>query len=110
MQREKAREARRHLARLELAAPTEFLSDVGRDVARPAFAGIEADDADGLRILPVEQVLDDGLEVGSLDIGLAVGPTPPAEIVHDQADVSILVSWHNRGRPICVTHNATPDA
>jgi hypothetical protein len=35
--------------------------------------------------------------------------TPPAEIVHDQADVSILVAWHNRGRP-CVTHNATPDA
>ena len=26
------------------------------------------------------------------------------------AHVSILVAWHNRGRPICVTHNATPDA
>jgi hypothetical protein len=54
--------------------------------------------------------LDDGLEVRGLDIGFAVGATAPTEIVHDQADVSILVSWHNRGSPICVTHNATPGA
>jgi hypothetical protein len=71
--REKAIEVRRDLAHLELAAPAEFLGDVGRDVARPAFAGIEADDADGVGILPVKQVLDDGLEVGRLDIGLAPG-------------------------------------
>jgi hypothetical protein len=108
--REKVLEARRDLACLKLAAPAEFLSDVGRDVARPAFGGVEADDADGLRILPVEQVLDDGLEVRGLDIGFAVGAPAPTEIVHYQADVLIVVSWHNRGRPICVTHNATPDA
>jgi hypothetical protein len=48
--------------------------------------------------------------VRGLDFGLAVGPPAPAEIVHYQADVTILVSWDNRWSPICVTHNATPDA
>ena len=63
--REKALEARRDLACMKLAAPAEFLSDVARDVARPSFGGVEAHNADGLPILPVEQVLDDGLEVGA---------------------------------------------
>ena len=102
--REKAREARRDLACLKLAPAPQLLCDVGRNIPRPSLSGVEADDADGLRILPVEQVLNDGLKVRGLDIGLAIGAAAAAEIAHDQADVSILVSWHNRGRPICVTH------
>ena len=66
--------------------------DLRRDVTRPAFAGIEADDANRVPILPIEQVLDHGLEVGRLDIGFAVGAPAAAEIVHDQADVPILVT------------------
>jgi hypothetical protein len=109
--RDEALDTGRDLAHLQIAPAAQFLCDIGGNILRPALSGVEADDADGVRILAVEQVLDDGHEVGCLDIGLAPGATEPAtEIAHDQADVSILVSWHNRGRPICVTHNATPDA
>jgi hypothetical protein len=78
--REKAREARRDLACVKLAAPAQLLCDIGRNISRPSLSGVEADDADGLRILPVEQVLDDGLEVRRIDIGLAPGATASAEI------------------------------
>jgi hypothetical protein len=51
---EKALEARRHLARLEPAAPTQLLCDIGRNIPRPSLSGIEADDANRVPILPVE--------------------------------------------------------
>ena len=73
--REKALEARRDLALLQITPAVDFLCDIGRNIARPAFAGIEADDADGVGILPVKQVLDDGLEIGRLDIGLLIEKT-----------------------------------
>ena len=63
------------LARLQIATAAQLLCDIGRNIPRPAFGCVEADDADGLRILPVEQVLDDGLEVRGLDVGFAVGAT-----------------------------------
>src|ERR1700704_5898849 len=38
-------DARWHLTQLQIAAPAHFLGNVGRDVTRPAFGGVETDDA-----------------------------------------------------------------
>jgi hypothetical protein len=75
--REKALEAGRDLAHLEPAPTAQLLGDVGGNILRPALSGVEADDADGVRILAVEQALDDGLEVGCLDISFAIGAPAP---------------------------------
>ena len=43
---DKILDARRRVAQLQIAAPAQFVGDIGRDVARPSFRGVEADDAD----------------------------------------------------------------
>jgi hypothetical protein len=62
---------------LSLAASADFLCAVGRDVARPTFGGVEGHDADGVGVLAGEQVLNDGLKVRGLDIGLQARPSRP---------------------------------
>jgi hypothetical protein len=64
------------LAHLQIAPAAQFLCDIGGNISRPSLSGVEGHDADGVRILPVEQVPDDGLEIRGLDIGFAVGPDP----------------------------------
>ena len=99
-------DARWHLAQLQIAAPAHLLGDVGRDVTRPAFGGVEADDAYGVVVLAGHQVLDDGFQIGRLEIGLAPHQAVSAEIVHHQIDIPIIVPGNDRRRPI--TQTRTP--
>jgi len=55
---EEALEARRDLTALS-AAPLQLLGNVLRCIARPALAGVEADDADRAAVQPVHQVVGD---------------------------------------------------
>jgi hypothetical protein len=41
------------------------------DIARPAFGGVKGNDTDRIDVLAVEQILDQGFEIGIMDIGLA---------------------------------------
>src|SRR5882757_7200492 len=84
----------------------EAQGDIGRDVARPAFGGVEADDAYGVVVLAGHQVLDDGFQIGRLEIGLAPHQAVSAEIVHHQVDIPIIVPGNDRRRPI--TQTRTP--
>jgi hypothetical protein len=43
----------------------------------PAFRQIESDYRDGIIVLAGHQVVDDSLQVGTFDIGFAVGATLP---------------------------------
>jgi hypothetical protein len=45
-----------HLAHLQIAAASQLLGDIGRDILRPFFGGVEADDADRIlkRALTIE--------------------------------------------------------
>jgi hypothetical protein len=62
-----------HFRRLKVTAPTNFIGDILGDIARPAFDGIEADDADRVVVLTVQEVGDHSLQVGCLDFSLAPG-------------------------------------
>jgi len=46
-----------------------LVGDVSRDVLRPAFCGIEADDADRVLVLAGEQIPNDGFQIGRFVIG-----------------------------------------
>jgi hypothetical protein len=48
------------------AAFAQFIGDVVRNVPRPAFGDIESDDANRVVILAVQQIRNDGFEVGVL--------------------------------------------
>ena len=55
---DKISDRRRKLAHLQIAATAQFARDVFRNVFRPAFGGIEGDDADRVAILAGQQVLN----------------------------------------------------
>ena len=63
----------------------------GRDIPRPAIGDAERDDADRVKKLPVEQVCDDVLDIGSLDVAFAVDQADLAEIIDNEAGVLIPV-------------------
>jgi hypothetical protein len=63
---------------LHITAPTDFVGNIFRYIARPALSYIETDDAHRVRILAVEQIADDGFKIGRLDIGLAPCKAVPA--------------------------------
>ena len=75
------------------------------DIARPALCGIEGDHPKGMRILPVEDVFDDGLfgvDFGGFDVGSA----QRTEVVEDDmnGDVGDWLARSQRGR---ITRDAT---
>jgi hypothetical protein len=72
-----------------IAAPTDFVGNIFRCIARPALIYIETDDAHRVCILAAEQIADDGLKIGRLDIGLAPCKAEPAEITNYQINVLI---------------------
>jgi hypothetical protein len=74
------------------------------NVLRPMFGGVEGDNADRASILPLQQVEDDGLQLGCAVVGFAPDSTKPAEIVHYQVDVVIVAGRHDGGRPAGLTH------
>ena len=55
--------------------------DVIRNVFRPALGGVEGDDAERLLILPLQQIHDDGFEIGVSEISFGPDPAEPAEVV-----------------------------
>jgi hypothetical protein len=48
---DKIRDRRGKIAHLQIAATTQFARDIFGNIFRPALAGIEGDDADGVAIL-----------------------------------------------------------
>jgi hypothetical protein len=58
-------QADRDVAHLKIAAVAQFMGNVGRDVLRPSFGGVEADDADRVLVLTGQKIGDDGFKVGS---------------------------------------------
>jgi hypothetical protein len=62
---------RRHVAQLQIAAPAQLGRNIGRAVPRPAFSGVECEDAGRVAVLAIQQVRDGGLKIGRLVIGLA---------------------------------------
>jgi hypothetical protein len=68
---------------------------VGRYILGPFLGGIEADDVDGIFLLPFEQVHDDRVKISPLDIRFAIGATVAAEVVQDDADVLIVAVRHD---------------
>jgi hypothetical protein len=71
--------------------------------AQPS-SGLKPKTPIGFLYWPSRRCLDDGFEVGMLDVGFAPDPALPAEIVHHQVDVLIVAVRHDRGRPIGPTH------
>jgi hypothetical protein len=55
---DKIRDRRAKISHLQIAATTQFASDVFGNIFRPAFGGIEGDDADRVAILADQQVLN----------------------------------------------------
>jgi hypothetical protein len=94
----------RDVTALQVAALAQFLGNVARDVFGPLFRGIEADDADGVLILPFEHIHDDRFEVGPLYIGLSVSPPVTPEIIHNDVDVLIVSIGDDRRGPACSRH------
>jgi hypothetical protein len=87
---DKIMNAGRDVADLQIAASTQFGCNIDRNIPRPAVGDVKRDDADRVGILPVEQVLDDVLNVGSLNVAFAIDQAEPAEIVDNEAGVYIL--------------------
>jgi hypothetical protein len=69
---------------------------------------VEAENPDRVFVLAVEQVQNDGLVIGGLELGLPPGPAEPAQIVNHQTDILIITARHDRGRPVGLTHYKTP--
>jgi hypothetical protein len=82
------------------------MGDVFGDNFRPAFDGVEGDDADRVLVLAGQQVLNDGLEISSLAIGLAPGAAAFPEIVGHQKDRLVVAVGYDRRRPIGLTHQS----
>jgi|SRR5215211_2533710 len=56
--------------KLRVATLTQFLGNIGRDVARPSLGGVKTDDADRIVVLPSQHVLDHGCEIaGAVGFG-----------------------------------------
>jgi hypothetical protein len=80
---------------LEIAALAQFVGDIGRDVLRPFFGGIEGDDADGVLVLALEHIEDHGFKVGIFDVGFPPGAAAAAKVVSDKLDVLIVLIRHD---------------
>ena len=64
----------------------QLLGDLGRDIARPAFSGVEADDPNRIIVLAAQQVAKDGLVIRRFRIGLAPDGAEPAEIIDNEIE------------------------
>src|SRR5260221_7459880 len=78
------------------------------DIARPAFRCVEGDDANGVAVLVLQQILNEGFEIGMSDVGLPAGLSDAAtEIVQYKIHIMILAWRHDRGGLIGTAHDAT---
>src|SRR4051794_25489662 len=75
-----------HISHLEIAAPAQLAGDILRNVFTPALGRIEGDDADRIAILARKQVLDDGLKISGLIVGLPPGAADLPKIIGNEID------------------------
>jgi hypothetical protein len=54
--------------------------------------------------LTFEQIEDDGFELGAFSVSFRPDPSGSAEIVLHEVNILIVAAWHDRGRPIGLTH------
>jgi hypothetical protein len=87
-----------HVAQLQIAAASQFLSDILGHVLRPALGSIERDDADWIAVLSGQKVLDNRFQIGGLAVGFSPDLTQAAEIFGNEVDVIIGAARHNRRR------------
>ena len=59
-------EVKWNITHLEVAAIPHLVGYIGRDVPRPTFGGVKADNANRILILPLDHPHDDGFEVRPL--------------------------------------------
>jgi uncharacterized protein YoaH (UPF0181 family) len=71
----------------------QFLSDIGGYIFQPPLGHVERDDADGVLVLAGEEVLDHGLPVGGLVVGLDPCSAGFPEVVGYQIDRVWSVSF-----------------
>src|SRR5260370_38745674 len=99
----------RQIARLVRTALAQRLGEVFGNIPRPALGSIETNDANGVAVLAVQQIRDDGFEIGIFYVGLAPClPKPAAEVIEHKINVLIIARRHNRGGLIGPRHYATP--
>jgi hypothetical protein len=65
--------------------------DVGRNVLRPFFGGVETDNPDRALVLPLEPVHDHRLEIGPLDVGFPGKPGRFDRSRRRRCDVDVLI-------------------
>ena len=73
----------------------DFVGDGFGDVPRPAFFDIDRYDPEGLSVLAVEQITDDGRGVGFFGVSLDVSKPRPSEPAQDKMDV-LIWGWDQR--------------
>src|SRR5882762_674141 len=71
----------RNVTLLQVAALPQHLGDIGGYVLRPVFGGVEGDDADRVLILPLQQVEDDGFEIGPFEVSFRPDTAGAAQII-----------------------------
>jgi hypothetical protein len=78
------------------SALQHLVCDILRHVARPAFGGVESDDAESVAVLPGNETADDRLAVRFGDVRLDVGFAELSEVVDDQVDRGRLAAFKLR--------------
>jgi len=105
---EEALQRFRHFAQLQIAPAPQLGRDIGGNVPRPALGAVESEDADRVLVLALEQVGDNGFEIGRLEVGFAPDPAQPAQIVHHQVDIMVIPAGDDRRGPVGSTQNKPP--
>ena len=84
-----------HVPQLKITAAPNLLGDVGRDILRPAFGGVEGDYANRIAVLTPKQTKDDVFQIGRLNVSFAVRPAATTKIVHYDVDGLIVAVGHD---------------
>jgi hypothetical protein len=116
-----------YVTKLKIAALLDFQSHIRRNIARPTFCGVKANNAHGIPVPSVDEVLYGGLHIGVLRISLRKYATPFPEIVNDQiyrrfvffgdegghwrlTHDQILLLWRKRPGFLCCSRRRCPVA
>ena len=86
---------------LEIAALTQFVSDISRYILRPFLSGVEGDDPDRACVLAFEQIDDDGFQIVGFDVSFTIGSAIATKIIDEEVDIQIVALRHDRRRPAC---------
>src|SRR5690242_445347 len=94
----------RDLAELDVAS-SQLVGNIHRHIARPAFGGVEGDDANGMPVLAVDQLADQRIPISAFRVGFSPGAPDTAEVIQHQVSVLIGLLGHDGWRG---THDQTP--